>query len=318
MIRWQCSVPNFDSTPLSISASSRKRKGNNARSANASRLLDGRAVADQILQTVAREVKKLQTSGVQPKLAFFLVGENPASMAYVKQKEKACEQTGIAFLHLVLPETVTTETLVEQIEALNARSDVHGILVQLPLPAHIQTPLVLRAMDPKKDVDGFHVYNVGKMTLSTEFESLIPATPKGVIRLLEHYKIPIESQEVVVVGHSNLVGKPLSIMFLNRNATVTTCHKFTKDLASHTRRADILAVGVGKPNLITADMVKPGAVVVDIGINRVDDKLVGDVDFEGVAQVASHLTPVPGGVGPMTVACLMENVVLAARRFAAR
>lgn len=277
-------------------------------------LLDGRKLADSILETVSKSVHALKHNDVHPKLAFFLVGENTASMAYVKQKEKACQKTGIAFEHLDFPESVTTQALIDAIETLNEREDVHGILIQLPLPAHINTPLVIRAIDPQKDVDGFHAYNIGKMTLSTEFEALVPATPKGIVKILEAYNIPIEGKEVVVVGHSNIVGKPISIMLLNRNATVTTCHKFTQNLAVHTLRADILIVAVGKAGLITADMVKPGAVVIDVGINRVDGKIVGDVDFERVQDKVAYLTPVPGGVGPMTVACLMENIVLACQR----
>lgn len=278
------------------------------------KLLDGRAVADHLLENVARDVEELKTRSIRPKMAVVLVGEDAASVAYVRQKEKACEKTGILFDHLAFPATVSTEALIQTIEGLNADPLVHGILVQLPLPASVDMPLVIRAIDPHKDVDGFHAYNLGKMTLSTDFESLAPATPKGVVYLLNHYEIPIEGRDVVVVGHSNIVGKPMSIMLLNRNATVTTCHKFTRDLASHTRRADILIVAVGKAGLITPDMVKPGAVVVDVGINRVDGKLVGDVDFEGVSQVADFLTPVPGGVGPMTVASLMDNIVKACRR----
>ncbi len=277
-------------------------------------LLDGRKVANERLEIVTGEVRKLVEHGIKPKLAVVFVGDNAASASYVRQKEKACKKTGIEYEHVAMPETATTEEVVAKIEELEARADLHGILVQLPLPATIETALVIRAIPPSKDVDGFHAYNIGKMTLSTKFESLVSCTPKGVIRLLEAYDIPLEGQEAVVVGHSNIVGKPMSTMLLNRNATVTTCHKSTKDLAFHTRRADILVVAVGKPDLITADMVKEGATVVDVGINRVDDKLVGDVDFDGVSKKAAYLTPVPGGCGPMTVACLMENVVEAAKR----
>lgn len=277
-------------------------------------ILDGRAVAQKVLMTVGQEVEQLNSQGIQPKLAFILVGEHPASLSYVKQKQKACEQTGILVEHVPLTDSISTEALIEVIHQLNDRADVHGILVQLPLPESIRTPLVLRAISPQKDVDGFHAYNVGKMMLSKEFESLVPCTPKGVIHLLEHYNIPIEGQEVVVVGHSNIVGKPMSVMLLNRNATVTTCHKFTRDLGTHTSRADILVVAVGKASLITAPMVKEGAVVIDVGINRVDGKLVGDVDFDQVQSKCSYITPVPGGVGPMTVACLMENTIEACKR----
>lgn len=277
-------------------------------------ILDGRKVANSCLDIVTEEVRKLLEIGISPKLAVIFVGDNPASASYVRQKEKACLKTGILYEHVALPESATTDQVISKINELDARADIHGILVQLPLPKQIDTPLVIRAIQPSKDVDGFHAYNIGKMTISTEFESLVPCTPKGVIRLLEAYNIPIEGKEAVVVGHSNIVGKPMSTMLLNRNATVTTCHKSTRDLAFHTRRADILVVAVGKPNLITADMVKEGAVVIDVGINRVKDKLVGDVDFDGVSKKASYLTPVPGGCGPMTVACLIENVIEAAKR----
>lgn len=277
-------------------------------------ILDGRKVANSCLDIVTGEVRELLKNGISPKLAVIFVGDNPASASYVRQKEKACNKTGILYEHVALPENATTEQVIAKIDELDARPDIHGILVQLPLPKQIDTPLVIRSIKPGKDVDGFHAYNIGKMTISTEFESLVPCTPKGVIRLLEAYNIPIEGQEAVVVGHSNIVGKPMSTMLLNRNATVTTCHKSTRDLAFHTKMADILVVAVGKPNLITADMVKDGAIVIDVGINRIGDKLVGDVDFENVSKKASYLTPVPGGCGPMTVACLMENVIEAAKR----
>lgn len=277
-------------------------------------LLDGRKVADKLLESLRGEVQKLIEQGVQPKLAVILVGENPASLSYVGQKEKAAAKIGITFEKIEMETTITTEDLIAKINELNERDDVHGILVQLPLPDHIEEPLVIRAIEPKKDVDGFHAYNIGKMVLSTEFESLVPCTPKGVIRLLEHYEIPIEGKEAVVVGHSNIVGKPMGIMLLNRDATVTTCHVHTKDLKAHTSQADILVVAVGKAGLITEDMVKDGAVVVDVGINRVGDKLVGDVNFDAVSKKVSYISPVPGGVGPMTVACLMENVLEALKR----
>jgi methylenetetrahydrofolate dehydrogenase (NADP+) / methenyltetrahydrofolate cyclohydrolase len=277
-------------------------------------LLDGRKVADELLTSLTGEVRSLSERGVTPKLAVVLVGDNPASASYVRSKRKACERIGIEYEHVAMPESATTEEVMAQVEALDARDDVHGILVQLPLPAHVEEPLVIRAIQPAKDVDGFHAYNLGKMVLSKEFEHLVPCTPKGVIKMLDHYDIEIQGKEVVVVGHSNIVGKPMSIMLLNRNATVTTCHIHTQDLKAHTLRADILVVAVGKAGLITDDMVKEGAVVVDVGINRVDGKIVGDVDFEHVKNKASFITPVPGGCGPMTVACLMENVVKAADR----
>lgn len=277
--------------------------------------MDGRKVSKEILLKLKDDVSRLHFDHIHPKLAVILVGKDPASLAYIRQKQKACDMTRIEWEQFDYEPTVTTEDLIEKIEELNADDKIHGILVQLPLPESVYAPNVIRAIDPKKDVDGFTAYNIGKMFLSTDFEHLAPCTPLGVIRLLEHYKIPIKGKEVVIVGHSNIVGKPLATMLLNRDATVTICHIHTKDLAFHTRRADILCVAVGKPDLITDDMVKDGAVVIDIGINRLDDgRLVGDIDFETVSKKASYITPVPGGVGPMTVSCLMENTVTAAKR----
>ncbi|MBI5754079.1 bifunctional 5,10-methylenetetrahydrofolate dehydrogenase/5,10-methenyltetrahydrofolate cyclohydrolase [Candidatus Peregrinibacteria bacterium] len=277
-------------------------------------LLDGRKVSKKFLLSLKQDVAALEKKHIHPKLVVIMVGKDPASVSYVAQKQKACVTTGIQWEQADYETDVTTKQLIEKIQELNRDETVHGILVQLPLPKQVYVPDVIRAIEPKKDVDGFTAYNLGKMFLSTEFEYLPPCTPEGVIRILEHYKIPLEGKEVVVIGHSNIVGKPLSVMLLNRNATVTTCHVYTKDLASHTRRADILCVAVGKPGLIKADMVKEGAVVIDIGINKKDGKLVGDIDFENVAKKAAYVTPVPGGMGPMTVACLMENTVKAAKR----
>ncbi len=275
-------------------------------------LLDGRKVSQELLSEVKKKVLDLKKNGVVPKLVIIMVGEHPSSISYIRQKRKACEQVGIIYEQINYSEEVATKDLISKVHELNINQNVHGILVQLPLPKHVYLPEVIKAIDPKKDVDGFHAYNVGKMFLSTEFERLAPCTPMGVIKLLEYYEIPIQGQEVTVVGHSNIVGKPLSVMLLNRNATVITCHVYTKDLKKHALNADILVVAVGKAGLITSDMVKDGVVVVDVGINKVGDTLVGDVDFEGVSKKASYITPVPGGVGPMTVACLMENVVKAA------
>jgi len=273
-------------------------------------ILDGKALSAQLIDSVKEEVSKLK-----PKLAVILVGSTPASLTYVRNKKRACEQAGIEYEERTFPASMTQEELIGEIEALNQDSTINGMIVQLPLPDHIYVPEVIRAIDPKKDVDGFTAYNIGKMFLSQEFEDLPPATPLGIVKLLDHYNIPIEGKEVVVVGHSNLVGKPISMMMLNRNATVTTCHIYTKNLVSHTKRADILIVAVGKAGLITADMVKEGVVVVDVGINRTKEgKLCGDVDFEAVSQKASHISPVPGGVGPMTVAALILNTVSAAKR----
>ncbi len=279
------------------------------------KIIDGREVSKKLLENLAVEVERLKKDNIEPKLAVILVGDNPASISYIRQKRRACEATGISWLQIDLPVSVSQKELLGHIEKLNYDQNIHGILVQLPLPEHIYAPDVIKAIDPKKDVDGFTAYNLGKMFLSTTFEDLAPCTPLGVIRMLEYYDIDPKGKEVVIVGHSSIVGKPLGTMLLNRDATVTTCHIHTKDLAFHTKRADILCVAVGKINLITADMVKDGVVVIDIGINRKEDgKLCGDTDFENISKKASYITPVPGGVGPMTVACLMENTVKAAKR----
>jgi methylenetetrahydrofolate dehydrogenase (NADP+) / methenyltetrahydrofolate cyclohydrolase len=279
-------------------------------------LIDGRKIANEMYKSLGKDVRKMQTRhGVRPKLAVVLVGKDPASLSYIRQKQKACDKTFVDWEQFDYETDVTTEKIIDKVEELNEDPTIHGILVQLPLPKHVNVPLVIRAIDPKKDVDGFTAYNIGKMFLSTEFEDLSSCTPLGVIKMLEYYKIDPRGKEAVVVGHSNIVGKPLSTMLLNRNATVTTCHIDTQDLAFHTKRADILCVGVGKAGLITGDMVKEGAVVIDIGTNRTEEgKLVGDVDFDEVSKKASYITPVPGGAGPMTVAALMLNVVKAARR----
>lgn len=278
-------------------------------------ILDGRKVSEEILRSVAAEVSRMHVNHIRPKLAVILVGKDPASLSYIRQKCKACAKTGIEWEQFDYEEDVTTETLIEKIEELNQDEEVHGILVQLPLPKQVYAPDVIKAIEPAKDVDGFTAYNLGKMMISSEFEHLAPCTPLGVIKMLEYYEIDVRGKEVVVVGHSNIVGKPLSTMLLNRNATVTTCHIDTQDLAFHTKRADILCVAVGKAGLISADMVKEGVVVMDIGVNRLDSgKLVGDCDFEEISKKASYITPVPGGAGPMTVACLMLNTLKAAKR----
>lgn len=278
-------------------------------------LLDGKKVANELLESLKIEVESLKQRNISPKLAVILVGENPASLSYIKQKRLACEKTGILWEQINYDESIKTEELIKRINELNEREDLHGILVQLPLPQHIFTPEVIKAINPKKDVDGFTAYNIGKMFLSTDFEHLPPCTPAGVIKMLDYYNINVEGMDAVIVGASNIVGKPLTTMLLNRNATTTTCHIKTKDLKSHTLRADLLCVAVGKRNLITEDMVKEGVIVVDIGVNKKEDgKLCGDTDFENISKKASYITPVPGGVGPMTVACLMENTVNAAKR----
>lgn len=274
-------------------------------------LLDGRIASAALLDSLKPRIRALD-----PKLVVIQVGDDPASGSYITQKLRSCDEVGMRSEHRHLSASVELAELMEVIAALNSDTEVSGFIVQLPLPAHLQphVPQIIREIDPMKDVDGFCAYNLGKMFLSTDFEHLPPATPAGIIALLEHYAIPIQGKDAVVVGHSNTVGKPLSTMLLNRNATVTTCHIHTKDLARHTREADILAVAVGKPGLIQADMVKKGVVVIDIGITRTPQGLKGDVDFEGVKEQASAITPVPGGVGPMTVASLIRNCVRAKER----
>jgi methylenetetrahydrofolate dehydrogenase (NADP+)/methenyltetrahydrofolate cyclohydrolase len=274
------------------------------------KILDGKSLSEKLIDSVKGKAAKLK-----PKLAVVMVGEDPASLVYVRNKKRACERAGIEYEELKFPTSITQDKLLKEIDKLNNDDSVNGFIVQIPLPEHIYLPEVIKAIDPQKDVDGFHAYNIGKMFLGPEFEDLPPATPFGVVKLLDYYDIPIQGKEVVVVGRSNIAGKPISVMMLNRDATVTTCHRFTKDLASHTRRADILIVAVGKRNLITADMVKEGVVIVDIGTNKKEDgKLCGDVDFENVGKKASYITPVPGGVGPMTVAALILNTVRATER----
>jgi len=274
-------------------------------------ILSGKEAAQALLSELEPKVKELD-----PKLVVVQVGDNPASASYIKQKLKSCEKISMRCEHKHLPEETTLEELMNIIEQLNTDSDVTGFIVQLPFPKHLEghEPDVIKAIDPKKDVDGFGAYNLGKMLLSKEFEHLPPATPSGIIRLLEHYQIPVEGKHAVVVGRSNIVGKPIAIMLLNRSATVTVCHSKTEDLPSITKQADILICAVGKPKMITKDMVKQGAVVIDVGVNRTDEGLVGDVDFEEVKEIASAITPVPGGVGPMTVASLIRNCVRAKER----
>ena len=273
--------------------------------------LDGRTASQALLESLKPKVKELD-----PKLVIVQVGEDPASASYIRQKEKSCEKVGMRSEHKHLPAETSFDELMKIIEELNADDDVTGFIVQLPLPDHLKenVPQVIRAIDPKKDVDGFGAYNLGKMFLSKEFEHLPPATPSGIIALLEHYKIDVAGKNAVVLGRSNIVGKPLAVMLLNRNATVTVCHSRTDDITKYTQAADILVAAVGKPKMVTADMVKEGAVVIDVGMSRTDEGLVGDVDFEAVKEKASAITPVPGGVGPMTVASLIRNCVRAKER----
>lgn len=275
-------------------------------------LLDGKKVASEIKAAVAKKAAELKAQGVTPGLTVILVGENPASKVYVGQKEKACIEAGFNSVLLEMPGTATQEELVETIAGLNADPSVHGILVQLPLPRQIDPDAVIAAIDPAKDVDGFHPVNVGRLVAG--LPGMVPCTPLGVVRLLEAYGLPLAGKHAVIVGRSAIVGKPMAHLLLAKDCTVTICHSRTADLASFTRQADILVAAVGRPKTITADMVKPGAIVVDVGINRLETGLVGDVDFGPASAVAGWITPVPGGVGPLTIAMLLENTLSAAMR----
>jgi len=276
-------------------------------------LIDGNALSRHLRADVARRVQALQARGVTPGLAVILVGDNPASQVYVRNKVKACEDTGMRSVLETWPATMTEAELLARVAAMNADASIHGILVQLPLPAHIDAQRVIEAIDPAKDVDGFHVASAG--ALMTGLPGFWPCTPHGCMKMLEHIGYDLRGKHAVVIGRSNIVGKPMAMMLLQANATVTVCHSATRDLASHTRQADVIVAAVGKRNVLTADMVKPGAVVIDVGMNRNDDgKLCGDVDFDGVKAVAGWITPVPGGVGPMTITMLMVNTLASAER----
>ncbi len=275
------------------------------------KLLKGKEVSDRIKDELKDEVTKLKERGINPGLAVILVGEDPASKVYVANKKKACEYIGINSFEYKLPEKTTQDELISLIDKLNNDDTVSGILCQLPVPAHINDEAIINAIDPKKDVDAFHPVNVGKiMTGNYDF---VPCTPAGVMELIKESGIDVTGKECVVVGRSNIVGKPMSMLLLHKNGTVTICHSKTVNLAEKTRNADILVAAVGIPKFITGDMIKPGAVVIDVGINRIaPKKLVGDVDFDAAEQVAGAITPVPGGVGPMTIAMLMKNTLKAA------
>jgi len=276
-------------------------------------LIDGKALSNKILNNIASEVEILEKKGVVPGLAVILVGDDPASHTYVSMKEKACKKAGFYSIVHKMPGTITQNEITETIKMMNENPRIDGILVQLPLPKHIDTTEILEVIDPKKDVDGFHPYNMGRMVEG--LDSFIPCTPLGVMEMFKEYDITLEGKDVCVVGASNIVGKPMAALLLNANATVTTTHIYTKDLKKHTKNADIIIVGVGVPGLIKADMVKEGAIVIDIGINKLDNgKLVGDVDFDEVSKKCSYITPVPGGVGPMTIAMLLQNTLKSAKR----
>ena len=278
----------------------------------AAKLLDGKMISAELEEKIKLRVKALANKGIIPGLTVILVGEDPASQTYVSNKEKACARLGIRSNTIRMPEETTQQELENAILEANADPSVHGILVQLPLPNHLDSDRALSLILPEKDVDGFHDINVGR--LARGLECTVACTPKGALYMLKQAGIAISGKEAVVVGRSNIVGKPMAMLLLQENATVTICHSCTANLAEHTRRADILVAAIGKPRFITADMVKEGAVVVDVGINRVDGKLCGDVDFEPVAEKAAWITPVPGGVGKMTIAMLMDNTVAAAEK----
>lgn len=278
----------------------------------AARLLDGKAMTAGLEEELKLRVTALNEKGITPGLMVILVGEDPASQTYVNNKEKACARLGIRSVTLRMPENTAQEELEAVIREANADDSIHGILVQLPLPRHLDGDRALSLILPQKDVDGFHDINAGR--LSRGLDCTVACTPKGALYMLKQAGIQIAGKEAVVVGRSNIVGKPMALLLLQENATVTVCHSRTADLAAHTRRADILVAAIGKPRFITADMVKEGAVVVDVGINRVEGKLCGDVDFDAVTEKASWITPVPGGVGKMTIAMLMDNTVTAAEK----
>lgn len=280
------------------------------------RIIDGKSIAKELRESLAPRVAALKEQGITPGLTVIVVGDDPASAIYVRNKERACVKLGMNSQVLRFPAETTQEEILNTVRLLNQDDSVHGILVQLPLPRHIDEQAVLRAIDPDKDVDGFHAMNAGR--LMNGESGFVACTPKGVMRLLEVSGVELDGKNAVVVGRSNIVGKPMALLLLQKNCTVTIAHSHTKDLAAVTRSADILVVAVGRAGFITGDMIKPGAAVMDVGINRVDGKVVGDVDFESAKEVASCITPVPGGVGAMTIAMLMENTVEAAENYARR
>lgn len=276
-------------------------------------IINGKKLAKQIRLGLKEEVEELKKEGILPKLAVILVGDDGASKVYVRNKSRACEEIGITFEEYILDANISMEQLLTLIDSLNHKQDISGILLQSPLPSHLDINEAFKAISDKKDVDGFNPMNVGKLTLGQD--TFISCTPHGVIRMLEEYNIEIEGKNAVIIGRSNIVGKPLIQCLLAKNATVTVCHSRTKQIEDIVKKADIVVAALGKPKFVTADMIKPGAVVIDVGINRTEEgKLVGDVDFEAVSEKASYITPVPGGVGPMTIAMLMENVVKAAKQ----
>ncbi len=276
-------------------------------------LIDGKSLAKKVQDSVSAGVEQLkQEKNIVPGLAVLLIGDDPASHAYVKMKAKACEKVGFYSITHNMPDSISQDEIIATIEMMNNNPRIDGILVQLPLPKHVDTDKILEVIDPKKDVDGFHAYNVGRLV--TGLDGFVACTPLGVMKMFEKYNIDLQGKDVCVVGASNIVGKPMASLLLNADATVTVTHIYTKDLKAHTSKADIIVVGVGVPGLIKEDMVKDGAIVIDIGINRMEDgSLTGDVDFANVSPKCSYITPVPGGVGPMTIAMLLSNTLKAAQ-----
>lgn len=276
------------------------------------RIIDGKVISASVKERVKSEVEVLKKKGITTGLAVIIVGEDPASKVYVANKKKACEALGIISEEYALPENTTQEELLQLINELNNKKSINGILCQLPLPKHLDEAVVINSILPEKDVDAFHPHNVGRIMLGDY--DFVPCTPAGIMEMLEYEGIDITGKNCVVIGRSNIVGKPMGMLLLHKNGTVTICHSKTKNLKEVCANADILVAAVGRPNFVTADMVKEGAVVIDVGINRVDNKLIGDVDFESVKDKCSAITPVPGGVGPMTIAMLMQNTLTAAKK----
>lgn len=276
------------------------------------KLIDGKIISSAVKERVKNEVAALKEKGITTGLAVIIVGEDPASKVYVNNKKKACEALGIISEEYALPETTTQEELLSLIDTLNKKESINGILCQLPLPKHLDEGAVINAILPEKDVDAFHPVNVGKI-MQGDYD-FVPCTPAGIMEMLQYENIDITGKSCVVIGRSNIVGKPMSMLLLHKNGTVTICHSKTQNLKEVCKNADILVAAVGRPNFVTNDMVKDGAVVIDVGINRVDGKLVGDVNFNDVCEKASYITPVPGGVGPMTIAMLMQNTLTAAKK----
>jgi methylenetetrahydrofolate dehydrogenase (NADP+)/methenyltetrahydrofolate cyclohydrolase len=290
------------------------------------KLIDGKAIAKKVKNELTEDIEKLIESGVTPGLAAVLIGDDPASHIYVRSKERACKKIGIYSEVIRHPADFPEEELIDLIDQLNARRDIHGILIQSPVPKHIDEPAMVLRIDPTKDVDGFHPQSVGKMLLGSP--SFLPCTPLGIVRMLQEIGVDPKGKKVVILGRGNIVGKPLAAMLMQKwpgcNATVTVCHTGTKDIPAETRQADILVAAMGKPKFVTADMIKDGVVIIDVGVNRVDDPskekgyyVCGDVDFDGCLPKASMITPVPGGVGPMTIAMLLHNTVRAAKNMTA-